>query len=170
VNAIYAVFFAAFTFAHLALCAAAIFFRAAAESVRLPRIVTTFACAPLFSRTLAQRALWAAAIRARAAAESLPLLQVRFRIPCQKLQARHQLREVLFSTDLVPSLTAARLQSDCPLSSPSREIVSKRCARPRGRLFASKRLSGLAREFRHISNGSTSICGCRVNVLPIGNV
>src|ERR1700686_3946747 len=62
----YAVFFAAFTFAQRALCAAAIFLRAAAESVRLPRIGTTFA----LSRTFAQRALWAAAILARADADS----------------------------------------------------------------------------------------------------
>jgi len=61
----YAVFFPAFTRAHLALCAAAIFLRAAADSVRLPRIGTTFAVA----RTLAHRALWAAAILARPAAD-----------------------------------------------------------------------------------------------------
>lgn len=61
-----ALFFAAFTFAHRARCAAAIFLRAAAESVRLPRIGTTFA----FSRTFAQRALWAAAILARADADN----------------------------------------------------------------------------------------------------
>lgn len=66
----YAVFFAAFTFAHRALCAAAIFFRAATESVRLPRIGTTFA----FPRTFAQRALWAAAILPRAAADSFLVL------------------------------------------------------------------------------------------------
>jgi hypothetical protein len=73
-----AVFFPAFTRAHLALCAAAILLRAAAESVRLPCIGTTFCCAPAFARTFAQRALWAAAIRARAAAESLPLVPVCF--------------------------------------------------------------------------------------------
>src|ERR1700686_2968428 len=61
----YAVFFAAFTFAHRALCAAAIFLRAAAESVRLPRMGTTFFSPPAVSRTFAQRALWAAAMRAR---------------------------------------------------------------------------------------------------------
>jgi hypothetical protein len=38
----YATFFAAFTFAHRALCAAAIFFRAAAESVRFLMIGTNF--------------------------------------------------------------------------------------------------------------------------------
>jgi len=65
----FAVFFAAFTRAHRALCAAAIFLRAAGERVRLRRIGTTFA----FSRTLAQRALWAEAIRARADAESFRL-------------------------------------------------------------------------------------------------
>jgi hypothetical protein len=53
--------------AHRALCAAAIFLRAAAESVRLPRLGTTFAD----PRTLAHRALWAAAIRARADTDSL---------------------------------------------------------------------------------------------------
>jgi hypothetical protein len=70
VNASYAVFFPAFTRAHLALCAAAIFLRAAAETVRFPRIGNTFGCAALFSRTFAQRALCAAAILARAAADS----------------------------------------------------------------------------------------------------
>jgi hypothetical protein len=49
----YAVFFPAFTFAHRALCAAAIFFRAAAESVRFALIGATFD----FSRTFAHRAL-----------------------------------------------------------------------------------------------------------------
>jgi hypothetical protein len=58
----YAVFFPALTFAHRARCAAAILLRAAAESVRLARIGTTFCSAPTFSRTFAQRALWAAAI------------------------------------------------------------------------------------------------------------
>jgi hypothetical protein len=72
-----AVFFAAFTFAHLALCAAAIFLRAAAESVRFPLIGTTFADLPALSRTFAQRALWAAAILARAAPDIL-LLPVAF--------------------------------------------------------------------------------------------
>lgn len=67
----YAVFFPAFTRAHLALCAAAIFLRAEAESVRLLRMGTTLACAPAFSRTFAQRARWAAPSRARADAESL---------------------------------------------------------------------------------------------------
>ena len=55
---------------HRAVCAAAIFLRAAAESVRLPRIGTTLAD----SRTFAQRFLWPAAIRARADADS-------FRVP-----------------------------------------------------------------------------------------
>jgi len=57
-----AVFFPAFTFAHRALCAAAIFLRADAESFRFPRIGTAFAV----SRTFAHRARWAAAILARA--------------------------------------------------------------------------------------------------------
>jgi hypothetical protein len=66
----YAVFCTAFTFAHLALCAAAIFLRAAAESVRLRRTGAAFAV----PRNFAHRALWAAAILARAAADS-------FRVP-----------------------------------------------------------------------------------------
>jgi hypothetical protein len=70
VETCYAVFFPALTRAHRALCAAAIFLRAAAESVRLSRIGTTFAV----SRTFAQRALWAAAILARADADN-------FRVP-----------------------------------------------------------------------------------------
>ena len=42
-----------------------------------------------------------------------------FRMRCRKLQAQHQSREVPWSTDLVPSLEAARLQLNCPLISPS---------------------------------------------------
>src|ERR1700757_2109516 len=64
---VYAVLFPAFTFAHRALCAAAIFLRAAAESVRLPRTGAAFAV----PRNFAHRALWAAAIRARAAGDNL---------------------------------------------------------------------------------------------------
>jgi hypothetical protein len=64
------VFFPAFTFAHLALCAAAIFLSAAAESVRFRRIRTTLAD----SRNFAHRARWAGAIRARADLDS-------FRVP-----------------------------------------------------------------------------------------
>jgi len=63
----------AFTFAHLALCAAAIFLLVAAGSFRFALIGTTFADLPALSRTFAQRALWAAAMRARADADSLPL-------------------------------------------------------------------------------------------------
>jgi hypothetical protein len=73
----YAVFFPAFTFAHRALCAAAIFRRAAADIVRLARIGTTFARVPAFSLTFAQRALWAAAILSRADADKV-LVPVRF--------------------------------------------------------------------------------------------
>ena len=64
-----AVFFPAFTLVHRAFCAAAFFLRAAAESVRFPRIGTTFAA----FRTFAHRARWAAAIRARADLDSLPV-------------------------------------------------------------------------------------------------
>jgi hypothetical protein len=49
-------FLAAFTLAHLARCAAAIFLRAAADIVRLFGIVTTFCVCPLPARTFAQRA------------------------------------------------------------------------------------------------------------------
>jgi len=51
---LYAVFFADFTFAHLARCAAAILRRAAADIVRFLGIVTTFAFCPRF--TFAHRA------------------------------------------------------------------------------------------------------------------
>jgi hypothetical protein len=65
----YAVFFrAAFTFAHLARWAAAIFFRAAADIVFFG-IVTTFGFCPLFPRAFAHRARCAAAILALAAAD-----------------------------------------------------------------------------------------------------
>lgn len=57
--------FPAFSFAHPARCAAAIFLRAAAESVRFPRIGTTFDCPLASSWNFAQRAVWAAAIRSR---------------------------------------------------------------------------------------------------------
>jgi hypothetical protein len=63
------VFFAAFTLAHRALCAAAILRRAAADITLFGAVFLAAVC-----RALAQRALWAAAIRARAAAES-------FRVP-----------------------------------------------------------------------------------------
>jgi hypothetical protein len=66
----YAVFFwAALTFAHLALCAAAIFLRAAADIVLFFGMLTTFCLCPAFPRTFAHRALWAAAILALAAAD-----------------------------------------------------------------------------------------------------
>jgi len=51
----YAVFFAAFAFAHRARCAAAIFLRAAADIVRFLGIVTTLTWSP-FAFTFAQRA------------------------------------------------------------------------------------------------------------------
>ena len=60
-----------FTRAHRALCAAAIFLRADAESVRLLRIGTILSDLPAFALTFAHRALWAAAIRARTDTDSL---------------------------------------------------------------------------------------------------
>jgi len=63
-------FWAAFTLAHRARCAAAIFLRAVADIVFFLGMLTTFCC-PLFVRTLAHRALWAAAILALPAAEIL---------------------------------------------------------------------------------------------------
>jgi hypothetical protein len=59
-----ALFFPAFTFAHRALCAAAIFLRETAESFRLLRIGTILSALPAFALTFVQRAFWAAAIRA----------------------------------------------------------------------------------------------------------
>ena len=56
---VYAAFVCDLTFAHRARCAAAIFFRDAADIVRLFGIVTMFCFSLLI---LAQRALWAAAI------------------------------------------------------------------------------------------------------------
>jgi hypothetical protein len=70
-------FFAAFTFAHRARCAAAILLRALADIVRFLGIVTTFAFPP-FAFTFAQRALCAAAILALPAADILPRDAVRF--------------------------------------------------------------------------------------------
>jgi hypothetical protein len=63
-----ALFFAAFTLAHRARCAAAIFLRAAADSDRFFDIATTLLL-PL-ALTFAHRAFWAAAILALPAAES----------------------------------------------------------------------------------------------------
>ena len=68
-------FFAAFTLAQRARCAAAILLRAAADIVRFGA-AAPFRPVPLLARTLAQRALCAAPILARAAAESLPLVPV----------------------------------------------------------------------------------------------
>jgi hypothetical protein len=62
-------FWAAFTLAHLARCAAAIFFRAAADIVFFLGMLTTFCFCPAFLRTFAHRALWAAAILVLPAAE-----------------------------------------------------------------------------------------------------
>jgi hypothetical protein len=73
-----AVFFPAFSTAHRAvLCNSdPSFLRllAAAGSVRLSQIGTTFACAPAFSRSFAQRAFCAAAILARAEADGFLVL------------------------------------------------------------------------------------------------
>jgi hypothetical protein len=66
-----ALFFAAFTFAHRARCAAAIFLRAAADSVRFFGIVMTLGLA-LFAFTFAHRAFWAAAILALPADDIVP--------------------------------------------------------------------------------------------------
>ena len=70
-----AFFFVDFSLAHRALCAAAIFFRAAADMTRFFLETATTLCLrlpfPLLSaRTLAHRALCAAAIFARAAADN----------------------------------------------------------------------------------------------------
>jgi hypothetical protein len=72
-----AVCFAAFTLAHRARCAAAIFLRAAADIVRFLGIDTTFIL-PLFAFTFAHRARCAAAILALPAADILPRVLVRF--------------------------------------------------------------------------------------------
>jgi hypothetical protein len=66
-----ALFFVAFTFAHRARCAAAIFLRAAADKVRFFGIEMTLGL-PLFAFTFAHRAFWAAAILALPAADILP--------------------------------------------------------------------------------------------------
>ncbi len=62
-------FFAAFTLAHLARCAAAIFLRADADMVRLGFILPAWSFAPLF----AHRAFCARLIRLRAEADMVPL-------------------------------------------------------------------------------------------------
>jgi len=64
-------FFAAFTFAHRARCAAAIFLRPAADIVRFLGIVTTLPLS-LWAFAFAHRVLWAAAILALPAAEIPP--------------------------------------------------------------------------------------------------
>jgi hypothetical protein len=72
-----AVFFAAFTLAQRARCAAEIFLRAAADKVRFLGIVTKFFL-PFFDFNLDQRALWAAAILARPGADILRRVFVGF--------------------------------------------------------------------------------------------
>src|ERR1700756_979230 len=76
-------FFAAFTFAHRARCAAAILLRALADIVRFLGMATTFSFSPL-AFTFAQRALCAAAIRALPAADILPRRAVPFRYAAPK--------------------------------------------------------------------------------------
>ena len=95
-------FWAAFTFAHRARCAAAIFFRAAADIVFFLGMLTTFCFCPPFLRNFAHRALWAAAIFALAAAEMLRLVPVRF--PYETAVERGERRVKLFdrSCRLIP--------------------------------------------------------------------
>ena len=64
-----AFFFAALNFAHLARCAAAILFRAAADIVLFLGMLSTFCFCPAFPRTFAHRALCAAAILSLPAAD-----------------------------------------------------------------------------------------------------
>ena len=71
----YAVLLWALTLAHRARCAAAIFFRDAADIVRLFGMVTMFCFPPLI---LAQRALWAAAILFLPAADNCLLTTLRW--------------------------------------------------------------------------------------------
>jgi len=73
-------FFAVFTFAHRARCAAAILLRALADIVSFLGIVTTFAF-PLLALTFTHRALWAAAILALPAADILPRRAVPYAAP-----------------------------------------------------------------------------------------
>jgi hypothetical protein len=68
--------FAAFAFAHRARYAAAIFFRAATDIIRLLGIATTFVLLP-FDLAFAHRAFCAAAILARPAADSLRVPSLR---------------------------------------------------------------------------------------------
>lgn len=76
---IVAYYLPAFTFAHRARCAAAIFFRAEADIVRpfFGAGATLFAC-PLVSFSFAHRAFWAAAIRALPAVEIVRLAPLPF--------------------------------------------------------------------------------------------
>lgn len=79
-------FFADFTFAQRARCAAAILLRALADIVRFLGIVTTFAFSP-FVFTFAQRALWAAAILALPAADIPPRGAVPFPYAAPKAES-----------------------------------------------------------------------------------
>ena len=79
-------FFAAFTFAHRARCAAAILLRALADIIRFLGIVTTFAF-PLLALTFAHRALCAADILALPAADILPRRAVPFPYAAPKAES-----------------------------------------------------------------------------------
>ena len=79
-------FFAEFTFAQRARCAAAILLRALADIVRFLGIVTTFAFSP-FAFTFAQRALLAAAILTLPAADIPPRGAVPFPYAAPKAES-----------------------------------------------------------------------------------
>ena len=118
-----ALFFAAFTFAHRARCAAAIFLRAAADSVRFFGIAMTLGL-PLFAFTFAHRAFWAAAILALPAADILPRVPFCFPYVVPKAESA----AAIATTSLVRRSCSFFNSLTTPLSlvirSPSRAIVT----------------------------------------------
>jgi hypothetical protein len=121
-------FFAAFTFAHRARCAAAILLRALADIVRFLGIVTTFAFPP-FAFTFAQRALCAAAILAFPAADILPRGAVPFPYAAPKADSA---APIAFISLLNRSCSFFNICTTPPrfvIESPSRGIVTGGYAR-----------------------------------------
>ena len=125
-------FFAAFTFAHRARCAAAIFLRALADIVRFLGIVTTFAF-PLLALAFAHRARCAATILALPAVDILPRRAVPFPYAAPKAESA---APTAFISLLNRSCSFLNLCTTPPsrfvIESPSRGIV----AGGRGRMSA----------------------------------
>ena len=120
-------FFAALTFAHRARCAAAILFRAEADSVRFLDIEMALRLL-LFALTFAQRAFSAAEILALPAADILP----RFPLPFAYVVPKAESAAAIALTSLVNRACSFLNVLTTPfrliIKSPSRGIVTGRAA------------------------------------------